>query len=189
MADRIAIDVALLPPDDFMDKAIAINRQYGPRFLLNKSNRLPHLTLSQAIIKKVALDEAISRLRQVASEFAPIKLQAKIVEDRAIFFRVPKNKILGRLHKKIMDSFEDLVTYDAETEYYYDTFVRQKSLNWVRNFKLDAAYDNYDPHISLGIKLKPKENLESHFTVNRLAICHLGNHNTCRQILAETTLK
>src|SRR3972149_1550342 len=110
MSDKLAIDIALLPPDKVMEVAIAINQQYGPEFNLNKTGCLPHITLSQAIINKKDLPEAVSRLKLIASSFQPLKLRARLVPN---LIEPYKNEELNNLHKTIMEKFEDLVSYDS----------------------------------------------------------------------------
>jgi hypothetical protein len=185
---KIAIDVALLPPDEIMDKAIAINSQHGPRFSLNKEDRLPHITLSQAVVKVSDLGEAEAKLQAIASEFSPLRLTARLAERPSILFEISPTKQLQDLHEAIMDSFKKLVFYDAKTEYFYDDVVRESSLDWVRNFRTDAAYKKYYPHISLAVTKPVKGQHKVSFAVNRLTICQLGNYNTCRKILVEIKL-
>ena len=186
MSDKLAIDIALLPPDKVMEVAIAINQQYGPEFNLNKTDCLPHITLSQAIINKKDLPEAVSRLRLIASSFKPLKLKARLVTN---FIEPYENERLNSLHKTVMGEFEDLVSYDSREEYFYDDYVRETSLGYVRDYRTKYALSNYYPHLTLGITKPVKKIPNIDFAAKRLAICHLGNYNTCRKILAEVDLK
>lgn len=185
MNDKLAIDIALLPPDEIRDKANEINRTHGPEFLLNKTDRLPHLTLSQAILNRKDLKEAMARLSSIASRFKPLQLKAKLVPN---FIEPYENEELNNLHETVMKEFENLVSYDVEEEHFFEQPIRKQSLNYVRNFRNNAAHGNYYPHLTLGIT-KPVGNMpDIRFTIKRLAICHLGNYNTCRKILAEASL-
>lgn len=185
MNDKIAIDIALLPPDEIMDLAIKINRAHKPEFLLNKQDYLPHITLSQAILKQDDLAEAEARLKLLASEFKPLLLKAKIIPN---FIEPYENKGLIKLHKVVMGKFQDLVSYNVQAKYFFDSHIRHKSLNWVRNYRSDSAFGSYYPHLTLGTT-EPIQNVpDVRFTVKRLVVCHLGNYNTCRKILVETEL-
>lgn len=186
MISKLAIDVALLLPDEVMDEAIRLNRRFESRFVLNKVDHLPHITLSQAILKLEHLPEAKTRLKKISADFEPLHLKAFIVNAPLVMLEIARTKKLDSLHNKIMTKFKDLASYDVEESYFLDNHVRQKSLDYVRNF-VSVAYDNYYPHITLGPEQVNIElNLE--FTCDRLAICHLGNYNTCRKILFETSL-
>jgi|SRR3989338_11615920 len=186
MSDKIAIDIALLPPDEVMDEAIKLNRQFESRFILNNTDHLPHVTLLQAILKLEYLPEAKARLMKIGANFAPLKLRVFVVNKPSAMFEVARTKQLDNLHNKVMAEFKDIVSYDVDEKFFYDSHIREKSLDYVRNF-LSVTYDNYYPHITLGpMRLSVKLNLQ--FICNRLTICHLGNYNTCRKVLAETSL-
>ena len=186
MSSKIAIDVALLPPDKIMDEAIKINRQFKSRFSLNKTNCLPHITLSQAIFQSTDLPEIVNRLQKIAADFRPLKLRSFVVNQPSAMFEVAKSNQLGKLHERVMSDFTDLASYDVKQKYFYDGYIREKSLNYVRDF-LKVAYKNYYPHITLGPEqANVKQDLD--FTCDRLTICHLGNFNTCRKLLFEIPL-
>ena len=106
---KIAIDVALFPPEGVMNKAVSLNQSNGPKFELNKSDRRPHITLSQAVINEGDLDEATSRLKDTAKNFRPLKLSAKIVSSPDSFFGVSPTEDILALHQAVMDKLEDLV--------------------------------------------------------------------------------
>ena len=188
MKDKLAIDIALLPPDDVMDLAIDVNRTHGPEFHLNKADRLPHITLSQAIYEQDDLDEIVARLKKIAANFKPIRMKGKFVNHPAILIEVEINQELQKLHQKIMDEFKDLASYKVSKEYYFDKDVREHTLNYVRKFRTAVAYENYYPHITLGVTKPIDRQPNIVFTAKRLTICHLGNYNTCRKILFETSL-
>ncbi len=188
MNDFIAVDIAILPPDNVMDRAIAINKQYETNFRLNKHDRFPHITLMQAIVKKTDLKKVESILGGIAESFSPLKLNADLSNARVLVFEVRANPQLIKLHTAVMDKLHDMVTYDSRPEYYFDEQVRERSLAWVRNFLTNAAYEKYEPHISLSVSESPRWQETIDFTADRLALCHLGNYNTCRKILFETQL-
>jgi hypothetical protein len=185
---KIAIDIALLPPKHVMDKVIYFNQTYGPKVGLNETDRLPHITLSQAIIEDADLEEAKIRLAEISKKFKAMDLEAKIVNEPDSFFRVSTRDRLLKLHEAVMKALEDLVSYDARAEFFLDDEVRERSLGWVSNFPRDGAFDKFDPHISIAVKDRIDDENLVNFTVDRLVICHLGNFNTCRKILFETRL-
>jgi len=186
---KIAVDVALLPPEEVMDVAVSLNQKYNPKFELSKNDRRPHITLSQAVLNSSDLEKASSRLEKLAKKFKPLTLTAKIVNDPDSFFRVSPTEEILALHRAIMDSLEDLVSYDAISGYFLGDEILPSSVAWVNNFKTDSAFDNFDPHISIGVNEKVEKEYPLSFIANWLAICRLGNYNTCRKILWETRLK
>ena len=186
---KIAIDVALLPPEEVMDTAIEFNQKSDPKFELSKTDRRPHITLSQAVIDEADFDEVRSSLEEIASKFQPLNLEAEITNDPATFLRIALTKPLADLHQAIMKGIDKLVSYDAQAEHFLDSEVRESSLEYVRNFRTNAAFKNFDPHISIGVNEKVEEKHPLSFTVDRLTVCHLGNYNPCRKILWEAHLK
>ena len=186
---KIAFDVALLPPEKVMDAAITLNQKYGPMFNLNKKDRLPHITLSQAVMDKTDLDKAIPKLGEIAGRFHPLRLKAEIVNEPATFLRVVMTKPLKELHEAVMDELEELVSYDVKAEFFLDDAVRESSINYVHNFRTDAAFESFDPHISIAVEQQIDDKHTQSFTTDHLVLCHLGNYNTCRKILWETRLK
>ncbi len=169
-----------------MNEAIKINRRFESRFALNKVNCLPHITLSQGIIKLEYLPKLKEKLKKISGEFKPLNLRAFVVNKPSTMFEVIRTKGLDNLHNKVMTEFKNLISYDVEESFFYDSHIRQKSLDYVRDFP-SVAYDNYYPHITLGPE-RARVELESKFSCDRLVICHLGDYNTCRKILAEVTL-
>ncbi len=192
MSKRLAIDIALLPPDNIMDKAIAINKQlikqYSPKIVLNKYNCFAHITLSQCVIEAEKLDQVALILKKITTGFVPLKLKGRLDKEHNPWFKIENTKLLQKLHKKIMEETKKLTSYDAKPEYFSDAYVRQKSLDYVRKFLADSSYDNYYPHITLGLDNLTEMTPEISFTADRLVICHLGNYNTCKKILYETFL-
>lgn len=192
---KIAIDIALLPPDDVMDRAIAVNQKiiakYPSKLVLSKTERLPHITLLQAVIDEKNMEAATTILERIAREFEPLKLTAKLVykaETSSNSFRVFGNyPELQKLHEQIMQNFKSLISYDAEAGYFDNDEVSERTIDYVKNFCEKSAYSNFRPHITLG-KGEAQEDEDLSFTASRLAICHLGNFNTCKKVLFETLI-
>ncbi|MCR4311592.1 MAG: hypothetical protein NUV54_03455 [Candidatus Taylorbacteria bacterium] len=66
---KIAVDIALLPPEEIMDLAISANKTVtNPRcvFRLNKTDVLPHLSLTQGVMDSKDMVEAKKILEEVA---------------------------------------------------------------------------------------------------------------------------
>ncbi len=173
-----------------MDEIIAINQKLvaekSSPLKLGKIENLPHITLLQAVIDQMDLEEASSKLNELHQQFMPIDLMAYLTTSRNYMtFDIKKNERLQKLHEKVMSEFRDLVSFDAKEENCADDKINEKSLGYIREYKDKYAYNNYYPHITLSIGLMDLPNKEIAFSANRLAICHLGNYNTCKRILYE----
>jgi len=185
---KLAIDIALLPPDSVMNEAIKINKDFEPKLILNKTDCLPHITLSQAVIKEEDLGQVKEIIETIVREFHPLKLHAKVVNKPGAFFRITETPQIKKLHLEVMSRLKDLVSYDAKPEYFYDDYIREQSLEWVSDFYSGGAFEKFDAHISLGVEQLVEDEHELKFIADRLVICHLGNYNTCRKILYEVAL-
>jgi 2'-5' RNA ligase len=64
------------------------------------------------------------------------------------------------------------------------------TLDWIRTYPQKAAYEHFRPHITVGYGRVPTEmSFPIPFRATRLALCHLGNHCTCRRVLAAVGLQ
>jgi hypothetical protein len=75
-------------------------------------------------------------------------------------------------------------TQDVTEAMVLDEAVAPSTLDWIRTYPEKAAYENFRPHITIGYgRLPATAALPIPFVVTRLALCHLGNHCTCRRTL------
>jgi hypothetical protein len=66
--------------------------------------------------------------------------------------------------------------------------VNKSTLLWIENFPAESVYEKFFPHITLGYGQTTLENLPIDFKVPKIALCQLGNHCTCRKVLASAEL-
>jgi hypothetical protein len=69
-------------------------------------------------------------------------------------------------------------------------------LAWIKSYPEKSSFERFSPHITIGYgeindySFPPQGVLRTmKFAVSRLALCHLGNHCTCRRILASIEYK
>ena len=101
-------------------------------------------------------------------------------------FAIAKTQVIQSLHEQIIDALEPYGDGDVtEAMIYSSEAVAQTTLSWIRNFREKAALAAYFPHITIGYGTVEREmRFPMRFTPPRLTVCHLGNHCTCRKILA-----
>lgn len=186
---KIAIDIVLLPPEEIMDKAIEINKTLtNDPIKLNKENCLPHISLCMGVVDENDLLE----LKQVLAsiEFSLLILTITGTNEEACCFEIQKIKELQELHETIMRKFSSYISYDATKEMFFNPLdVEDSDIDWVNDYKEKSGFNEYYPHITLGITKLDEKELNESFVASRLAICQLGSCCTCRKILFETTLK
>lgn len=93
----------------------------------------------------------------------------------------------------MMKEIVPLCSYDNITTEMFnqDDPVEETSISWVKNYGKKSGQPNlFKPHISLRCKDKVVYNkVPIKFTAKRLALCHLGDHCTCRRIFWEKELR
>ena len=67
--------------------------------------------------------------------------------------------------------------------------VERSTLLWIKNYRDKSSFDNFLPHITIGYGEATDSGLPASFIASELAICHLGNHCTCRKVLWSVKLQ
>ncbi|MBI4426027.1 MAG: 2'-5' RNA ligase family protein [Candidatus Kerfeldbacteria bacterium] len=197
MPKSLAIDVVLLPPEDVMAKCRELNARLweetkqGFRF---DDTHLPHITLVQQYIRSADQPAVMTAITSIANNTRPItfditKISAETFEGLNIFgFELSNPANFQRLQNILLAKLEPFVATGDENGWYRDSgeSIRTGSLKWVDEFRTKSSHH---PHMTLGVGPTPVLNEPFSFTASRLAVCHLGNFNTCRKILQEWRLQ
>ena len=196
MNDTTAIDIVLLPPEEIWEWAVALSRdireQNPESAILLDDTHLPHITLVQACVDN--LDEIYKTTKESVANIRPLSLDvdcAMVDENGTAGLNIVITKELQQLHNDLMSSTEKF-RCDVDSEAFYldnDQTVSRGTLDWVKNFTQHAGYEKYVPHVTLGEINSPPKIEPKKFIANRVAVCQLGNHCTCRKILKEWRLK
>ncbi len=197
---RKAVDIVLLPSDEMMEKAIRANGalvQNSPsKIVLNKEDCLPHVSLAMGCIGQRDIKPIEEVLRQVAKESPLGELTVTRVRattnargEKVSVWQIEKTNELQSLHEKIMKKVAPYFSRDVTVEMIYgDQDVAETTLLWIKNYAEKASFANFFPHITIGYGETESESFPITFAPSRLALCHLGNHCTCRKILASVGL-
>jgi hypothetical protein len=186
---KLAIDIVLLPPEEIMDYVIEINKTEVSKGELNKIDFLPHISLAMGVVEESNLEELKTIVEGLLTH--PIKLQLDkfyFVEDytkERSYGILIKGEELQKMHEELMDKTKDLFSYDATIENIFNQEAEPSAIN---DFKEKYAFENYEPHITVRCNEVNGELERKEFTVNKIAICHLGVSTTCRKILIEKEL-
>lgn len=197
---KIAVDVVLLPEEVMMDKAIQANaklvEKFGKEIVLNKKDCLPHISLAMGCIQQGDIDSIREVLQTIAKENPLGKLKATGILTRThstgskvSVFQIENTDQLQSLHETICQKLAPYFIYDVTPDMMYDEQVAENTLLWIKGYRQKASFDRFSPHITIGYG--QAENLSSpiEFTACQLALCHLGNHCTCRKILISISLE
>jgi hypothetical protein len=197
--ELLAMDVVLLPETSISVACIDYSRQlaeiYDSEIRLNKHDCLPHISLSMGILRRNKIDELSVEIAKTVGECCNLKLEAVAVESgedegRSVSLQLAKGRELVSLHEAVMTITSQYFSHDVSGQMFFDELnVNQTSLNWVADYPETSAYKNWEPHITLGYgKALSEIEIRGTFSVKALALCHLGNHCTCREVLFEIAM-
>jgi len=192
---RMAVDVALLPEADMAERAIAMNRslveKHGSDIVLDRAHCLPHVSLAMGCIQTDALQAIASDLQSAVREHPVKQLYVKHLDTQSHHggsvvssIELQAREDLQQLHVEVMRTLAPYFSCDVtESMFTGEHPIAPSTLNWVKNFPQQSSAENFLPHITLGYGPCAQVELPPAFAPEALAVCHLGNHCTCRKIL------
>lgn len=196
---KLAIDIVILPPDNVTEVAINYNKllrgNTEENIVLGKTRYLPHISLLMGCLATDQLEEITSILHAVVKEHNILKLAISGIQtDNAgthgvVSLEIERTQELQSLHESIANSCRPFLSQDAEEADMADPPpIKKSSLEWINRFIPHACFENFWPHITLGLGEYAGTFEPFDFPASRVAICHLGNHCTCAEVLGEVSL-
>lgn len=192
---RIAVDVVLLPDEAMTDRTLEVNaelvKRFGDKIVLNKENCLPHISLAMGCLEETDIASVEKVLEEIANETSMpdlkvvgIRTSGNSKGETVSVFELEKTTQLQSLHEKIMDRLAPYLTSDVTEDMMYGSEeVAESTLLWIKNYRQKSSFENFFPHITIGYGQVENHSPPETFTASKLALCHLGNHCTCRKIL------
>ena len=193
---KIAVDVVLLPSEPIMDMAIEANRalleQTSDKISLNKENCLPHISLAMGCIDNRDIVRIENVLQSLAVSHFPEKLIVEGIQvganaknEKVSVLQLKKTPQLQSLHEAVMRQLEPFLSYDVSVNMILPPYpISESTLIWIRNYPEKSSFEKFSPHVTLGYGQIDDVSFPPEFTASELALCRLGNHCTCRKILA-----
>lgn len=194
---KIAVDVVLLPSQEMMDEAIEANRalsgQWTDKITLNRTDCLPHISLAMGCIEETDVAKVGKTLLTVARSYPPGPLTVggiRVGTDAAVrevsVFEVGITEQLQSLHEAVMREMAPYFSYRVTADMLLDEpAADDPTLQWIRDYPEKSSFENFFPHITIGFgRLAAELPLPIRFHATQLALCHLGNHCTCRKTIA-----
>ncbi|MEJ1239768.1 2'-5' RNA ligase family protein [Chryseolinea sp. T2] len=190
---RFAIDVVILLPPPVVDLAIAWNRRLSllskQSIELNNIDLLPHISLLMGCVDGHNLHAAVGLLQSVFKNTPLMTLDVmglKFTEDShpvAVLDIRPSSSLLA-LQQSLLVKLGPLMTQDAtEADLYGAPPDSASAVKWINSFREEQVGLKFWPHVTLGHGRIGETQEAFSFTPDRLAICHLGKHCTCRDVL------
>ena len=199
----IAIDVLLTPSEEMHTQALDLNRfmkQNNPATITLDDNHIPHITLLQCFINKNDLPKVRRALHGLYEDFKNDTLIAESLfyykekEESFAMIAVEKNDRLVKLHEKIIALVKPFIVYNGNSESFVQnpdkSPIGESTLTYVPEFVEKHSYENFDPHITLGVAQRVlldslAENIFKPipFKATSISIYHLGDHGTAQKLL------
>jgi len=198
---KMAVDVVLLPSEGVTNQAIEANKkllkQYADRIILDKENCLPHISLAMGCMDERDITNIEKILESIAEKYNPgqlsiigINTDTNSLGEKVSAFEVKKTERLLSLHKEVMQRMKPYFSYDVTAEMVlWPPKACESTLLWIKNYPEKSAFENYFPHITIGYGQVDDFSFTAEFAASKLALCHLGNHCTCRKVLAAAELE
>ena len=192
----IAVDVVLLPPAEIMKKAIEVNSALVEKtgdtgIILDKGKCLPHITLAMGCVKEEDLENVDLVLKSIAEDMSPIPLKSIPLENELASIRIEKSRDIELLHELVMIRMSRFFTHEVAKNMIYNSEneeIAQLTFDYIKEFSTKSSFENYTPHITIGLGETDSRVESFEFVCTELALCHLGNYCTCRNILSKHNL-
>jgi 2'-5' RNA ligase len=198
--EQIAVDIVLLPVEEVMNKAIEVNREllksYPGEIKLDKENCLPHISLAMGCIEKNSIPRVNSHLSAIAEKypivslkFAGFRTEINSSKEKVTVARIEKSQTLQLLHEEVMTDFKAYFSYEVTSDMLLSNEkVSESTLLWIRNYAENSSFERFSPHITIGYGQIENYSFPREIPVSRIAMCHLGNHCTCRKVLGSVLI-
>lgn len=201
----VAIDVLLTLPEEMYAQALHLNKlmlENYPKSIQLDENHIPHITLLQCFVHKKDLPEIGESLEGlfsmveneilVAQEF----VYSKDTDESFAMIRVEESKALIEIHQKTIELLKPFMLKNGTSESFVQnpdgSPINEFTLAYVPRFVDSYSYENFDPHISLGVA--ETEFLDSLavevfevtvFQPKNLSVYWLGDSGTAQKLLWE----
>ncbi len=193
---RKAIDIVILPPKHVMDIAIQIATKAYERgeepYVLNAKDRIPHITLLMGVTEDDQFPPVVEKLADVLKEIKQFPVNMTKQERHMLVADADEH--IQSLHEAIVKEIDPMLSHDATEDCFQEEpgfNFDEKSTFWVNKYPENSAFEKFNPHITIKNKRveDSKEFLPFTFTADTIAITHMGDAGTSREILATFKLQ
>ena len=191
--------MVILPPKPIMDLAITWNKMLSvvkdQSIVLDKSLTLPHISLLMGCVSEDGLKKAMELLVRFTSQQSAIPLQITGLQFTAgshpvAALDIALTRSLAEFQERLIETLRPVITHDArDTDLFDPPPIAASVLDWINNFIPQQSGSQFWPHITLGHGRPDEQQPAIEFVANRIAMCHMGNHCTCRRVLTEALLR
>lgn len=194
----LALDIAILLPPETSTSVELLNTQLSapPEGFRFSARRLPHISLVQQFSPTTELNVIEQTIAGVVSKHPPIDLTLASIttSETTSSLTVTPSPVLDTLHRRLMDQLAIFDVGLGDERAFINTdatptdAARLRDITWVSQFRTEAAYDAFAPHVTLGVGTIKTTIPKTTFTASVIALCILGRFCTCQKVLASWEL-
>ena len=193
MSKLVALDVAILPPPDVAQRAVACSATLpaeGSQGLRLDAEHLPHVTLTQQFVREDEMDAVLACIGDVCASLPPFRALATGggKSGHTLWITIERTPEIVALHERLMEALRGYERPEGGPGAFFNGEGRMGDVIWVSGFRLKAGFGEFAPHITLGHGKEPPVIEPFAFDATTVAACHLGRFCTCRRVLANWTL-
>ena len=194
----LALDIAILLPPETSTSVELLNTRLSapPEGFRFSARRLPHISLVQQFSPTTELNVIEQTIAGVVSKHPPIDLTLASIttSETTSSLTVTPSPVLDTLHRRLMDQLAIFDVGLGDERAFINTdatptdAARLRDITWVSQFRTEAAYDAFAPHVTLGVGTIKTTIPKTTFTASVIALCILGRFCTCQKVLASWEL-
>ena len=194
----LALDIAILLPPETSTSVELLNTQLSapPEGFRFSARRLPHISLVQQFSPTAELNVIEQTIAGIVSKHPPIDLTLASItnSETTSSLTVTPSPVLDTLHRRLMDQLAIFDVGLGDERAFINTdatptdAARLRDITWVSQFRTEAAYDAFAPHVTLGVGTIKTTIPKTTFTASVIALCILGRFCTCQKVLASWEL-
>mgnify|MGYP001584093207 CR=1 FL=1 len=185
--EKISIDVVLLLPEKINSICKELNKESDKTdYVSFEDGYNPHLTLGMGSILIKDIDNFKNELNIIIEKFESPEIKIiSLGAGKYNHFNIEVSEKLKEIHTKVFDLISKYSAGIVSKENFYEMKEHGSLVDWVNNFKINSAYENYHPHITLGIGVEEKPlEFPMIFKPVSVGFFHLGKHGTCKKLIA-----
>ena len=201
--NSIAIDVLLTPSEEMRTQALQLNAEINknnPDAIKLDENHIPHITLLQCFIAEDDLPKVKNALKGIYNSIENEALRAesfsykKDEEESFALIIIEKSPAILKLHKEVIARVKPYMLNNATEAAFMPnpdgSHISESTQEYVPHFLDKHSFENYEPHISLGVAQKNvldslRQNVFKpiQFKATSVSIYQLGDHGTAQKLL------
>ena len=201
VSKAVAVDVVLLPPKEIAGLCVKLSRKLNEisgddSVTLSLTETIPHISLAMGAVDPDAVGDLGESLSLIGDRYLPYTAAykdfavVKTSENVTVSgMNIVKDDIITGMRSDVVSALKEFNLGSVTSEMVFPdrTPITQFTLDYSSNYIKNADSRRFSPHITLGNGdvnlIRDMPAIPQSFTCTDIAVCHLGNHCTCKKIL------